>query len=174
MLFSPFEWILDHMIFFKKLRWNFSQILKMLFRWCLSGHFICFRMRHSQGRNFASLFFKIKGKEVWCLLLFAIENQQNRLITSGRKSVLRFRKIAYLVFKPVSEIPDSIPGGDKSFATFFFFFSCDFEWFLLYEKLFKLRKWLNILLTPVCSCFLSKWRPWRQKLCWWANTQTFT
>ena len=37
----------------KILRWHFSQILKMLIRWRHSGHFICFRMRHSQGRNFA-------------------------------------------------------------------------------------------------------------------------
>ena len=51
--------------------------------------------------------------------MFGIENQQNRLITSGRKSGPRFRKITFLVFKPVSEVPGSNPGGDKIFATWF-------------------------------------------------------
>ena len=104
----------------KILRWHFSQILKMLIRWRHSGHFICFRMRHSHGRNFASILFKIIDKKLCCLPMFAIENQQNRSITSGRKSGPRLRKIAFLVFKPVSEVPGSNPGGDENFATWFF------------------------------------------------------
>ena len=103
----------------KNLRWHFSQILKMLLRWRHGGHFVCLWMRHSHGRNFASIFFKIMDKEVWCLPMFAIENQLNRLITSGRKSGPRLQKNRFLVFKPVSEVRGSIPGGDKSFATWF-------------------------------------------------------
>ena len=103
----------------KNLRWNFSQILKMLLRWRHSGHFICFRMRHSHGRNFASIFLKFTDKAESCLPVFGIENQQNRLITSGRKSGPRLRKIAFLVFEPVSEVPGSIPGWG---AYFFFVF----------------------------------------------------
>ena len=122
----------------KILRWHFSQILKMLIRWRHSGHFICFRMRHSHGRNFASIFFKILHKKVCCLPMFAIENQQNRLITSGRKSRPRLRKIVFLVFEPVSEVPGSIPGWGADFFCFCFCnlnFCCrDFEWFLSYEK----------------------------------------
>ena len=121
----------------------------MLIRWRHSGHFICFQMRHSHGRNFASILFKIIDKKLCCLPMFAIENQQNRLITSGRKSGPRFQKIAFLVFEPVSEVPGSIPGlGKKIFNLNFS--SCDREWFLLCEKH---RKWLNILLTLWCSCF---------------------
>ena len=132
----------------KNLRWHFFQIFDMLLRWRHSGHFVCFRMRHSHGRNFALIFFKITDKKVWRLPMFAIENQQNRLITSGRKSGPRFQKIAFLVFEPVSEVPGSIPGlGKKNFNLNFS--SCDREWFLLCEKH---RKWLNILLTLWCSC----------------------
>ena len=47
----------------KILRWHFSQILKMLIRWRHSRHFICFRMRHSHGRNFASILFKFIDKK---------------------------------------------------------------------------------------------------------------
>ena len=104
----------------KILRWHFSQILKMLIRWRHSGHFICFRMRHSHGRNFASILFKFVDKKLCCLPMFAIENQQNRSITSGRKSGPRLRKIAFLVFKPVSEVPGSNPGGDNIFFNLIF------------------------------------------------------
>ena len=132
----------------KNLRWHFFQIFDMLLRWRHSGHFVCFRMRHSHGRNFALIFFKITDKKVWRLPMFAIENQQNRLITSGRKSGPRFQKIAFFVFEPVSEVPGSIPGlGKKNFNLNFS--SYDREWFLLCEKH---RKWLNILLTLWCSC----------------------
>ena len=134
---------------FKNLRWHFFQIFEMLLRWRHSGHFVCFRMRHSHGRNFALIFFKITDKKVWRLPMFAIENQQNRLITSGRKSGPRFQKIAFLVFEPVSEVPGSIPGLGKKFFNLNFS-SYDREWFLLCEKH---RKWLNILLTLWCSCF---------------------
>ena len=73
-------------------------------------------MRHSHGRNFSSIFLKITDKAESCLPVFAIENQQNRLITSGRKSGPRFQKIAFFVFEPVSEVPGSIPGlGKKIF-----------------------------------------------------------
>merc|ERR1712240_92609 len=80
-----------------------------------SGHFICFRMRHSHGRNFASILFKFIDKKLCCLPMFAIESQQNRLITSGRKSRPRLRKIVFLVFEPVSEVPSSIPGWGTDF-----------------------------------------------------------
>ena len=135
----------------KILRWHFSQILKMLIRWRHSGHFICFRMRHSHGRNFASILFKFIDKKLCCLPMFAIENQQNRSITSGRKSGPRLRKIAFLVFKPVSEVPGSNPGGDKIFSTWFLLLC--FQMILIIRKKIKYRKWLNILLTPWCSCF---------------------
>ena len=73
--------------------------------------------------------------------MFGIENQQNRLITSGRKSGPRFRKIPFLVFKPVSEVPGSNPGRDKIFATWFvvdvFFKYSNYA----QKKKFKRRKW---------------------------------
>ena len=135
----------------KILRWHFSQILKMLIQWRHSGHFICFRMRHSHGRNFASILFKIIDKKLCCLPMFAIENQQNRSITSGRKSGPRLRKIAFLVFKPVSEVPGSNPGGDRIFATWFLLLC--FQVILIIRKKIKYKKWLNILLTLWCSCY---------------------
>ena len=39
-------------------------------------------MRHSHSRNFAQIFLKITDKVRFSLLMFAIENQQDQLITS--------------------------------------------------------------------------------------------
>ena len=47
--------------------------------------------------------------------MFGIENQQDRSITSGRKSGLRSSHIAALVSEPDSEVPGSNPGRGKSF-----------------------------------------------------------
>ena len=70
-------------------------------------------MRHSLGRNFGMIFFKITDKAQLTLLLFGIENQQDRSITSGRKSGPRSSHIAALVSEPDSEVPGSNPGGGK-------------------------------------------------------------
>ena len=90
-------------------------------------------MRHSHGRNFALIFFKITDKAESCLPVFAIENQQNRLITSGRKSGPRSRKIAALVSEPGSEVTGSIPGRGKVLHLIFFVISNDTG----YEKVKK-------------------------------------
>jgi len=45
-----------------------------------------FSMLHSHSRNFVPIFFKIKSKVQRCLPVFAIENQQNRMITSANIS----------------------------------------------------------------------------------------
>ena len=71
-------------------------------------------MRHSHGRNFASIFFKITDKAESFLSMFAIENLQNWLITFGRKSRPRFREIAFLVFMPVLGVTGLIPGWDAA------------------------------------------------------------
>ena len=54
------------------------EISKRMMSW---RPFCTFSMRHSNGRNFASIFFKLKYKVQSCLSVFAIENQQNRLVT---------------------------------------------------------------------------------------------
>ena len=131
----------------KNLRWHFSQILKMLLRWRHGGHFVCLWMRHSHGRNFASIFFKIMDKEVWCLPMFAIENQLNRLITSGRKSGPRLQKIVSWFSSRCRRSVVRSPAGTKVLQLDSCY-CCDNNWLLLYEK----SKWLNILLTPWCSC----------------------
>ena len=64
-------------------QWLFSRILKIQNGWRHGGHFVCFSFGHSHGRNFASIFFKIEHKVQSCLPMFAIENQQNRSVTSG-------------------------------------------------------------------------------------------
>ena len=135
----------------KNSRWHFSQILKMLLRWRHGGHFVCLWMRHSQGCNFALIFFKIMDKEVWCLPMFAIENQLNRLITSGRKSGPRLQKIVSWFSSRCRRSVVRSPAGTKVLQLD----SCyccgnNSNWLLLYKK----SKWLNILLTPWCSCFL--------------------
>ena len=76
----------------QNLRWHFSQILKFLIWWRHNGFFICFAMRHSHGRSFALILFKITDKVQLSLPMFGIENQLNRLITSGRKSASRSKK----------------------------------------------------------------------------------
>ena len=83
-------------------------------------------MRHSHGRNFAPIFFKITDRVQLSLPMFGIENQQDRSITSGRKSGPRSRKIAALVSEPRSEVTGSNPGG----GTFF----CDYECYQLRNK----------------------------------------
>ena len=85
----------------KILRRHFSQILKMLIRWRHSGRFICFRMRHSHGRNFASILFKFIDKKVWFLSMFAIENQQNQFVSCAEKADCIY---TFLVFQPGSEV----------------------------------------------------------------------
>ena len=125
------------------LRWHFSQSLKMLLRWRHGGHFVCLWMRHSHGRNFASIFFKIMDKEVWCLPMFAIENQLNRLITSGRKSRPRLQKIVSWFSSQWRRSVVRSPAGTKVLQLDSCY-CCDNNWLLLYEK----SKWLNILLTP--------------------------
>jgi len=64
-------------------QWHFSRILKIQNGWRHGGHFVRFQFGHSHGRNFASIFFKIEHKVQSCLPMFAIENQQNRSVTSG-------------------------------------------------------------------------------------------
>ena len=75
--------------------------------------------------------------------MFAIENQQNRSITSGRKSGPRLRKIAFLVFKPVSEVPGSNPGGDKNFFNLIFLvvFSDD-SYYTKKNKIWKMTEYI--------------------------------
>ena len=90
-------------------------------------------MRHSQGRNFASILFKIIDKKLCCLPMFAIEYQQNRSITSGRKNGLRFRKIASLISELGSEVPGSIPGGGT--AKVLNFICNDYECYWLRKKI---------------------------------------
>ena len=48
--------------------------------------------------------------------MFGIENQQDRSITSGRKSGPRSSHIAALVSEPDSEVVGSNPGGGKFFC----------------------------------------------------------
>ena len=74
------------------LKWLFSQILKFLIWWRHNGFFKCFAMWHSHGRSFALILFKITDKVQLSLPMFGIENQLNRLITSGRKSASRSKK----------------------------------------------------------------------------------
>ena len=50
--------------------------------------------------------------------MFINENQQDRLVASGRKNGPRSRNIAALVSEPVSENPGSNPGGGDFFAFF--------------------------------------------------------
>ena len=45
--------------------------------------FCIFALRHSHGRNFGPIFFKFGHKVLWCMPMFAIENQQDRSVTSG-------------------------------------------------------------------------------------------
>ena len=71
----------------------FSRILKIQNGWRHGGHFVCFSFRHSHGRNFAPIFFKIEHKVQSCLPMFAIENQQNRSVTSGNIENRVFKKI---------------------------------------------------------------------------------
>ena len=73
-------------------QWHFSPILKIQNGWRHGGHFVCFSMRHSHGRNFAPIFFKIEHKVQSCLPMFAIENQQNRSVTSGNMENRVFQK----------------------------------------------------------------------------------
>ena len=72
-------------------------------------------MRHAHDRNCGPIIFKITDKAQLTLLLFGIENQQDRSITSGRKSGPRSSHIAALVSEPDSEVTGSNPGGGKSF-----------------------------------------------------------
>ena len=105
----------------QNLRWHFSQILKILLWWRHSGYFVRFAIRHSHGRNFSPIFFKITDNVQLSLPMFGIGNQQDRSITFGRKSGRRSSHIAALVSEPDSEVAGSNPGG----GTFF----CDYECF---------------------------------------------
>ena len=57
------------------------RFLKIQIWWRHGGHFFIFPTGHSHGRNFTSIFFKFEHKMQSCSLLFAIENQRNRLRT---------------------------------------------------------------------------------------------
>ena len=56
------------------------EISKSMTSW---RQFCNFSMRHSHGRIFCSIFFKFCHKVPRCLPVFAIENQQNRSVTSA-------------------------------------------------------------------------------------------
>ena len=82
--------------------------------------------------------------------LLSIENQQDRSITSGRKSGPRSRNIAPLVYVPGSEVP-----GSKAGANICIFFSSNYWCYQLRNKS-KEIKLLNILLhfgvlVPYCT-----------------------
>ena len=126
----------------KILRWHFSQILKILIRWRHSGHFICFQMPHSHGRNFASILSKSIDKK---LCYWKSAKSVNNFRSKKRTA---FSKNRLFCFRACV----GGPWFDPRFGQNFFnlnFSSCDREWFLLCEKH---RKWLNILLTLWCSC----------------------
>ena len=146
-LYSPNEWTDFDETFHKSPTINllntFSSDFENSSWWRHGGHYCCFWIRHSHGRNFASIFFKIMDKEVWCLPMFAIENQLNRLITSGRKSGPRLQKIVSWFSSRCRRSVVRSPAGTKVLQLDSCY-CCDNNWLLLYEK----SKWLNILLTP--------------------------
>ena len=83
---------------------HFSRILKIQNGWRHGGHFVRFSFRHSHGRNFAPIFFKIEHKVQSCLPMFAIENQQNRSVTSGNIENRVFEKIKMAAKNKIFEI----------------------------------------------------------------------
>ena len=95
-----------------------SRFLKFRIWWSHSGHLALTRC----GRTFGPIFFKITDKAQLNLLLFGIENQQDRSITSGRKSGPRSSHIAALVSEPDSEVLGSNPGGGQIFLLWLWMF----------------------------------------------------
>ena len=89
--------------------------LIMLLPWHYNGHFVCFQIQHPHSRNCAQISFKFTNKEVKYLPIFAIENEQNQSISSGRKNELRLQK-THLSFQPVSKIPTLIINANKTFC----------------------------------------------------------
>jgi len=69
--------------------------LEILLWWRHTGYFVCFAKRHFHGRNFSSIFFKTTNKVQFSLPVSSIENQQDQLITSVRKSGPRYRKVGF-------------------------------------------------------------------------------
>ena len=68
-------------------KWSERYLRVLFFRfWKFKIHDVMaaiFSSLHTHGRNFALIFFTIADKVETCLLLFAIENQLNRLVTSA-------------------------------------------------------------------------------------------
>ena len=61
--------------------------------------FCIFTLRHSHGRNFGPIFFKFRHKFLQRMPMFAIENQQDRLITSGYRENRVWQKLEILARK---------------------------------------------------------------------------
>merc|ERR1711963_415204 len=58
----------------------------------MAAIFFTFSLGHSHGRKFCPIFFKIEHKIESCFPLFAIENQQDRLVTSANIANRVFEK----------------------------------------------------------------------------------
>ena len=57
--------------------------------------FCIFALRHSHSRNFGPIFFKFGHKALQRMAMFAIENQQDRMITSGvRENRVKQKKLS--------------------------------------------------------------------------------
>ena len=86
-LYSPNRWTDFDETFHKSseryLPVNFFDVFKistLITSWRL---FCIFALRHSHGRIFGPIFSKFGHKVLWYMPVFATENQQDRLITSG-------------------------------------------------------------------------------------------
>ena len=71
--------------------------------------FCIFAFRHSHGRNFCLIFFKFEHKLQSCFPQFAIENQQNRLISFDVITDRVFKK--YPKWPPKNKFSDSDKWG---------------------------------------------------------------
>jgi len=70
-------------------------------------------MRHSHGRSFAQILFKITDMVQLSLPTFGIENQLNRLINFDQKSASCYKKIAALVLSQAQRSRARILAGAK-------------------------------------------------------------
>ena len=62
------------------------------FQWRHNGHFICFPMGHSHGRNFKAIFFKLTTCLLLRMALYGIANQRTTSSSSGQNDGWKNRK----------------------------------------------------------------------------------